>query len=156
MWVQSNKTLPAESLHPFEGFYIEYPDEERPKPPPLGLVTKVTDNPPLMNWIYIDRETSEIRHGNRTVSRPHRVGDWGWSNDDEADFNDNEDPGGVEFDGEEKFVAVEPEAGDTEGRWEVWWDEHDDHLRDRPEVQERKVFGISLERKFIKEQPSSS
>ena len=151
MWVQSHTKQPTHALYPFEGFYIEYPDDERPKPPPLGLVTKVADDPPLMNWIYIDRDTSEIRHGNRTASRPHRVGEWGFSNDDEADFDDDEDPGGVEFDGEEKFVAVEPAAGDTEGRWEVWWDQHDDHLRGKPNIKGRKVFGISLERRFVDE-----
>ena len=151
MWVQSKTVLPTEQLHDFEGFFIEYPDEDRPKPAPIGLVSKVADNPPLLNWIYIDKDTSEIRHGNRTVSRPHRVGHWGWSNDDEADYNDDEDPGGVDFDGDEKFVAVEPGKGDAEGRWEVWWDEHDNHLQDRSEIKGRKVFGISLERKFIQE-----
>lgn len=149
MWVQSPKAKPERRLYPFEGFYIEYPDDERPKPAPLGMVTKVASDPVLMNWIYIDRQTCQICHGNRTVSRPHRVGDWGWSNDDDKDFNDDEDPGGVEYDGEEKFVAVEPVRGDTEGRWEVWWDEHDNHLQGK--IMGRKVFGISLERKFVDE-----
>ena len=143
MWVQSHTVKPETEFFPFEGFYIEYPDEQRPKPPPLGLVTKVSDD--LMNWIYIDRATGQVRHGNRTESRPHRVGDWGWSEDQET--NDDE-PGGVEFDGEEKFVAVEPETN-SDGRWEVWWDEGETHLREKDEVKGRKVYGISLERVFV-------
>ena len=154
MWIQSNTKQSTYRLQPFEGFYIEYPDDQRPDPAPLGLVSKVASDPPLMNWIYIDRDTCAIRHGNRTESRPHRVGDWGFSNDDEDDFNDDEDPGGIEFDGEERFVAVGPEPKDTEGRWEVWWDEYDNHLQGRPEVKGRKVFGISLEREFVKEDPT--
>jgi hypothetical protein len=151
VWIQSHAKTPKRPLFPFEGFFIEYPDEQRPKPAPIGMVTKISDDPPMMNWIYIDRKTSQLKHGNRTQSRPHRVGDFGWSNDDDNDFNDDEDPGGIEFDGEEKFVAVEPEKGDSEGRWEIWWDQYDNHLRDKEQFKGRRIFGISLERKFVEE-----
>ena len=148
MWVQSHTVKPKKEFFPFEGFYIEYPDDQRPKPLPLGLVTMVSDDPPLMNWVYIDRVTGRVRYGNRTESRLHRVGDWGWSGDKEADDEDDE-PGGVEFDGEERFVAVEPEMDDLDGRWEVYWDEGDTRLRGRDEVGGRMVYGVSLERVFV-------
>ena len=145
--------MPRRRLHRFEGFYIEYPDDERPPPAPMGLVTKVTDDPPLMNWIYVDRFTSELKHGNRTESRSHRVGDWGNTNQDSdgEEGDDDDDPGGIDFDKDERFVAVQPEPGDLEGRWEVYWDHNDDRLGDGQEVEGRRVLRVSLERKFIKE-----
>ena len=119
----------------------------------MGLVTKVTDDPPLMNWLYVDRFTSEIRHGNRTVSRDHRVGDWGNTNQDSdgEEEDDAEDAGGVDLDNEERFVAVQPDSGDTEGRWEIYWDQNDNRLGDGQEVEGRRVLRISLERKFLDE-----
>ena len=154
MWVQSRTKTPTKSFYPFEGFYVEYPDDQRPMPAPLGMVTKIADDPPMMNWIYLDRQTCEVKHGNRTDSRPHRVGDWGFTNDDEPENNDDEEPGGIEFNGEEKFVAVEPPPGDPEGRWAVWWDQYDNHLRGKDEIKGRKVFGISLERSLLNDSPS--
>ena len=153
MWIQSPKAKPRRRLHVFEGFYIEYPDDERPPPAPMGMVTKVEDDPPLMNWIYIDRFTSEVKHGNRSTSRNHWVGDWGNTNQDSdgVEEDDAEDAGGIDLDDEEKFVAVQPEPGDTEGRWEVYWDQNDDRLGDGQEVEGRRVLRISLERKFLKE-----
>ena len=150
VWVQSPTASPRRRLHRFEGFYIAYPDDERPSPP-MGLVTRVEDDPPLMNWLYVDRFTSEIRHGNRTASRSHRVGDWGNTNQDSGgeEASDAEDAGGVDLDGMENFVAVQPPPGDTEGRWEVFWDQEDDKLGDGKEVDGRRVLRISLERTFI-------
>ena len=147
------KAQPCHLFNLFEGFYIEYPDDARPPPAPMGMVTKVTDDPPLMNWIYIDRFTSEVKHGNRSVSRDHRVGDWGNTNQDfdgEEDEN-TEDAGGIDLDHEERFVAVQPPPGDTQGRWEVYWDHNDDRLGNGSEVEGRRVLRISLERKFLKE-----
>ena len=115
----------------------------------MGMVTMVSDNPPLMNWIYVDRTTSELKHGNRTKSRPHRVGDWSFTNDDDDSDDDDDDAGGVDFNGEEKFVVVEPKVGDNEGRWEVWWDERDDKLAGVSNVEGRLVLRVSLERTFI-------
>ena len=57
-------------------FYIEYPDPRR-KPVVRGLVSQVRDDPPLLNWIYIDRTTMELKYGNRTASIDHYVGPLG-------------------------------------------------------------------------------
>ena len=153
VWVQSPRASPQRRLHRFEGFYIAYPDDERGASPPLGLVTKVTDEPPLMNWLYVDRFTSEVKHGNRSASRAHRVGDWGHTNQDSdgEEIADAEDAGGVDLDGAEQFVAVQPRPGDAEGRWEVYWDQQDDKLGEGKEVEGRRVLRISLERTFMDE-----
>ena len=119
----------------------------------MGMVTKISDDPPMMNWIYVDKSTSEIKHGNRTESRPHRVGDWGYTDDDVEDGKcDDDEPGGVEFNGEERFVAVEPRTEDDQERWEVWWDEHDNKLDGVSTITGRLVLRISLERTFVEEQ----
>ena len=54
-------------LHAFAGFYIQYPDEDR-YPPERGLVSTISDDPPMLNWIYCDRATYELRYSNRTGS----------------------------------------------------------------------------------------
>lgn len=118
----------------------------------MGLVTRVSDDPPMMNWIYVDKVTSEVKHGNRTQSIEHRVGDWGFTNDNESDYDEDEEnaePGGLEFNSEENFVAVEPANDEIEGRWEVCWDQEDNKLKNVPEVAGRLVLRISLERRYV-------
>jgi len=148
MWIQPPKKKSIHALFPFQGFYIGYPDPDR-HPEELGLVSQVEADPPLLNWIYIDTKTQEVKHGNKTASREHRVGNFGYENGGEE--GDDAEPGGLVFEGEEKFVAVSPRQGDREGRWEVWWDENDDRLKGIKEVQGRMVFSISLERSWIEE-----
>lgn len=122
-------------------FYIEYPDKER-KPPQKGLVSQVSDHPPLLNWIYIDNETMELKYGNRTASIEHHVGPWDWT----------EDEVGVTFEGEERFVAVENR--DT-GRWQVYCDPEDDLLKAYIPRKWRR-FQISLERVPLDEPSAAS
>ena len=121
-------------------FYIEYPDNER-KPPQRGWVSQVRDDPPLLNWIYIDRETMELKYGNRTTSIEHYVGPWDWT----------EDELGITFEGEEQFVAVENPA--CKGQWQVYCDPDDDLLKDRVPKKWRKLQ-ISLER--VPEDPQAA
>jgi hypothetical protein len=92
-------------------------------------------------------DAKRICHGNRTDSRPFQVGPWGVTDDfDEED--PEEGPGGLELDGEEKFVAVQPVAGGESALWEVWWDEKDDKLKGVEEVDGRIVLRVSLEREY--------
>ena len=110
----------------------------------------------MLNWIYVDKTTAELKYGNRTQSKPHRVGSWSWTTElQEGEFtNEEEEPGGLLLDGEEKFVVVEPESGgEDDGRWEIRWDRKDDCLKDMEGIRGRKVFRISLERTFIDERP---
>ena len=114
----------------------------------------------MLNWIYVDKHTLELKHGNRTQSRPHRVGSWGYNNgidEDEilhnegggaAEDEEEEDPGGLTFQRKEKFVAVQPKDRD-EDLWEVRWDQKDDLLKDMEALKGRKVLRISLERAFV-------
>ncbi|KAL9622994.1 MAG: hypothetical protein Q9160_002712 [Pyrenula sp. 1 TL-2023] len=113
-----------------QAFYIEYPDEEREKT--RGLVTRVSDDPPMLNWMYVDKNTLELKYGNRTQSREHHVGPWDWT----------EDEGGVTFEGWEGFVAVEV----NEGEWAVYFDRRDNGLEGVVDRRKRRMVEVSLER----------
>ena len=91
--------------HKFCGYYFKYPSEEQH----LGLVSTISDDPPMLNWIYVDRETHEVRYGGRKDTIDHVIGPWGWSAD-------------------EHFLVLqgdaEPFVGrrEDDGRWAVYWD----------------------------------
>jgi len=70
----SKRTRPS---HALTAFYIAYPDDERART--LGLVSTIADDPPMLNWIYVDERTLELKYGNRTRSREHHVGPWDWT-----------------------------------------------------------------------------
>ena len=120
--------------HPFEGFYIEYPDPERPRPLPLGLVSTISKNPPMLNWIYVDKNTREVKYGNRTQSRAHIVGSWGW------DAGEEGGAGGLTLEGGEGAVAVEADDG-----WEIRWEDEHRNIG----VKESLKLTVSLERKML-------
>ena len=120
--------------HPFEGFYIEYPDPERPRPLPLGLVSTISKNPPMLNWIYVDKNTREVKYGNRTQSRAHIVGSWGW------DAGEEGGAGGLTLEGDEGAVAVEADDG-----WEIRWEDEDRNIG----VKGSSKLTVSLERKML-------
>ena len=121
---------------PFTGFYVQYPDPAR-TPAQLGLVSFVSDDPPALNWIYIDKATRELKHGNRTQSIDHEVGPWGW------DAGEEGGAGGLSFEGAEGAVAVETSHG-----WELRWETEDGKTGD---VGGRRVLSVSLERRFVEE-----
>ena len=120
--------------HPFEGFYIEYPDPERPRPLPLGLVSTISKDPPMLNWIYVDKITREVKYGNRTQSRAHIVGSWGW------DAGEEGGAGGLTLEGGEGAVAVEADDG-----WEIRWEDEDRNIG----VKGSLNLTVSLERKML-------
>ena len=86
----------------------------------------------MMNWIYVDKNTLEVKYGNRTASREHVVGPWDWT----------EDEVGLTLEGEERFVAVE----EKENVWAVYYDRYDDY-KSLPE--KKRILDISLERKLL-------
>ncbi len=63
-----------------QAFYIQYPDDEREAT--RGLVSPIADDPPLLNWIYVDKNSLELKYGNRTQSREHHVGPCDWTDDE--------------------------------------------------------------------------
>jgi len=115
--------------HPFSGFYIEYPIDHKP----LALVSTIKQDPPELNWIYVDKNTLEIKYGNKTQSLPHIFAPWDWT----------DDTVGVTLDGWEGFVALE----ESSGTWALYYDRDDDlleHVRG-----DRRVLECNLQRQLL-------
>lgn len=104
-------------------------------PVEIGLVTQVRDDPPLLNWIYVDKDTMELKYGNKTASIAHHVGPWDWTEDEE----------GITFDGKELFTAVEDPRTH---KWQIYYDINDDGLIGYVPKGRRKI-SVSLERTLI-------
>jgi hypothetical protein len=136
-------------MHAFAGFYIQYPDESR-CPPERGLVSTISDEPPVLNWVFVDRETYEIKYNNRSGSIEHIVGEWDWTQDETH----------MLFQGWEGFVAVDEWDGADEDestpwgreglRWALYYDIEDNGLRGRRRG--RDLFEVALERKIQSEE----
>jgi hypothetical protein len=128
-------------------FYIEYPEPEELKylkrERGLGLPTYVQDDPPLLNWIYADTETHELRYGNRSQSVEQVVEPWDWSKDERN----------ILLEGKEKaFIAVE----EKEGEWALYYDRDGDELArvlEEQDLLDRAFVPVTLVRKIVEEKP---
>lgn len=120
--------------HPFTGFYIAYPDDNRSYT--RGLVSTISVDPPMLNWIYIDKDTYEVKYASRSGSTMHHVGDFDWTTEENEDSM-------VTFDGFEGFVAVEEE----EGKWALYFDRDDDGLKWKKKG--RRTVEVHLQRRVI-------
>lgn len=160
LWPKDPKTnLPkahpdgSSAPHPLTAFYLPFPTEDLPhRPIParriLGLVSTIPSNSsiskteqtkPKLNWIYVDKDTLELKYGPRAEAREHFIGPWDWTEDDEQ---------GITFDGEESLVAVEEKRGGY--GWAIYWDYHDDRLKETTVGKEKRVLRCSLERRAVK------
>ncbi|KAK0260198.1 hypothetical protein LTR91_014598 [Friedmanniomyces endolithicus] len=125
---------PVDSTHhPFTGFYLAYPDDNRPST--RGMVSTITVDPPMLNWLYIDNTTYVLSYANRSGSIAHHVGSFDWTSED----NDSS----ITFDGWEGFVAVE----EAEGKWALYFDMDDDGLKAKRKG--KKVVDVSLVRRVV-------
>ncbi|KAJ6183661.1 hypothetical protein N7519_004962 [Penicillium mononematosum] len=128
-------------------FYIEYPEPEELKylkrERGLGLPTYVQDDPPLLNWIYADTETHELRYGNRSQSVEQMVEPWDWCKDERI----------ISLKGKQNaFIAVEEE----EGEWALYYDLDGDELARVLEEQgmlDCPFVPVKLVRKVVEEPP---
>lgn len=105
----------------------------------MGLVSQVQDDPPLLNWIYIDKNTMEIKYGNKSASIEHSIGPWDWT----------EDEGQVVFDDMEAafinaFYAVER----LSGQWQLFFDMNGNQLEGYVPANMPK-FQVELHRSMI-------
>ncbi|CZR63563.1 uncharacterized protein PAC_13460 [Phialocephala subalpina] len=108
------KTDPRDaSLHPFAGYYLPYPDRHE------GLVTTITDVAPILNWIYVDKDTYEVKFGIKVDAHPNITGPFNCTRQDKR----------LTLEDWEGFVAVKQEEGEDAGMWKLYWDKDDDGLR---------------------------
>ena len=99
----------------------------------MGLVSTIRQDPPELNWIYVDKDTLELKYGNKSQSIPHIVGTWDWTGDMK----------GLTLEGWEGFAALE----ESSGIWALYYDRDDDGL----EVvrRGRRVVECILERRLL-------
>jgi hypothetical protein len=95
--------------HPFTGYYLPYPESNA-----SGLVSTICDEPPVMNWIYVDRWSYELKFGNRAWADDNWPVPWDCSRQDRR----------LTFGGWEGFLAVK--EGDF---WALYFDVDEDHLK---------------------------
>ena len=96
----------------------------------MGLVSQVQDDPPLLNWIYIDKDTMEVKYANRSTSIDHNIGPWDWSEDEKQVVFDD-----IEATFINAFYAVER----IPGKWQMFFDMRGNQLKDHVPSKFRKV-----------------
>ncbi|OMP87962.1 hypothetical protein BK809_0008056 [Diplodia seriata] len=109
--------LPNGPAHPFAGYYLPHPSHTSDwGRAGEGLVSTISDDPPQLNWIYVDTNTHEVKYGLRADCEEQLVGPWSCT------------PVGrrMTLEGWEGFVALEEKRGS--GVWEVAFDRDDDGL----------------------------
>ncbi|KAI1309207.1 hypothetical protein F5Y03DRAFT_74748 [Xylaria venustula] len=92
----------------FNGFYFGYPCPEEHQ----GLVAPIDADPPMLNWIYADKDTGLLHHGGRKDTVGHIIGPWSWTEDEEY----------LILEGEQYFVAVQ----NDDNSWCVYYDKNGD------------------------------
>jgi hypothetical protein len=78
------------------------------------MVSTIQNDPPQLNWIYVDRDTCEVKYGDRVTSEPHIIGPWDVTKMDRR----------VTLTGWEGFTAVRYGPGE----WALYFDVDDNGL----------------------------
>jgi hypothetical protein len=158
-------TAPAPA-HRFNGYFFTYPGEEGHR----GLVSTIQEDPPMLNWIFVDADTRAVRHAGRKDSIGHVIGPWGWSEDERWLTLRGSEKGFVVV--EERMARSESPPGEGEGRqqqqqqeekvanegheddenlrpirWTVYWDP-DSLLRDQKTAEGKRCIPCGLRRRM--------
>lgn len=137
--------LGANMAHPFSGYYLPIPwIGDKWKKAGFrngeGMVTTISDDPPFLNWVYLDRNTYEVKYGIRVEAEPHHLGPWDCTPIDRR----------LTFEGWEGFVIVqEDEDSDL---WALYFDRDDDGLRGEGKVgmQDKRMLLVEVSRKEMR------
>lgn len=110
-------------------------------------MSTISDNPPFLNWIYVDKDTYEVKYGNRSESEGQLLGPWSCTPIEKR----------ATFDEWEGFVVVEePVQGEGADHrqvdWALYFDVEDDLLRDKVPP-DRRVLEVELIRKEMRIPP---
>jgi hypothetical protein len=118
------------SQYPFAGYFLPYPDQDWGRRGE-GLVSTISDEPPQLNWIYVDKDTYEVKYGLRANSEHQLVGPWDCTRIDKR----------ITLEGWEGFMAVE----EDHGSWALYFDRDDNGLRGQNIKQ--RILEIELTRR---------
>ena len=103
----------AERGHLFAGYFFGYPGSTWGRKGE-GFVSTIADDPPQLNWVYVDKDTYEIKYGLKKDAEEHMVGPWNCTPIDRR----------LSFDGWDGFTVVEEEPNS----WALYFDIDDDGL----------------------------
>ncbi|KAI3316538.1 hypothetical protein HD806DRAFT_527804 [Xylariaceae sp. AK1471] len=117
--------------YPFSGYFLPYPATKYE-----GLVSTISDDPPMLNWIYVDTTTYEVKYGLRTDAQEHLTGPFDCTRQDRR----------MTLEGWEGFLAVE----EYPGIWALYFDRDDDGLATKVPMGTR-VLEVELTRREKKE-----
>ncbi|KAK1566222.1 uncharacterized protein LY79DRAFT_529224 [Colletotrichum navitas] len=117
--------------HPFEGYYLPYPESRF-----SGLVSTITHEAPIMNWIFVDPVSYQLRFGNRAAADGNLTGPWECTRQDRR----------VTLCGWEGFCAVLEEGG----IWGLYFDCDGDGLKRKFDGDGRIVIEIELLRREMR------
>ena len=120
--------------HPFAGYYLPYPDANYE-----GLVSTITEEAPILNWIYVDKDTYEAKYGVRAEAQPNFTGPFDCTRQDRR----------LTFEGWEGFLAVE----ESPFLWAIYFDRDDDGLKKkiRPGTRALEIELTRKEKRWKKE-----
>ncbi|KAL4934524.1 S-adenosylmethionine-dependent methyltransferase [Aspergillus undulatus] len=114
--------------HAGTAFFINYPEPDHLKEQGIkrgdGLVTTIQDNPPMLNWLYVDKDTHELKYGNRTQSCEHVPAPWDWRDQETT----------IILEKRRGFYAVK----EDDGNWAIYFDRDGDELEGVMKGQGRK------------------
>ncbi|KAF3040037.1 hypothetical protein E8E11_007392 [Didymella keratinophila] len=135
LWIDTTTADGEPFGHTYAGYYLPYPETKYE-----GLVTTITDVAPIMNWVYIDGETHEVKYGVRADAQPNLTGPFDCTRQDRR----------LTFDGWEGWCAVE----EYEGYWCLYFDVDDDGLKSKvaPGIRVLEIELSRKEKRFKKEQ----
>lgn len=113
--------------HAFAGYYLPYPDTRFE-----GLVSTISESSRALNWIYVDKDTYEVKYGLRVDAQPNITGPFDCTRQDRR----------MTLEGWEGFVVVEEEPG----VWALYFDRDDDGLSSKV-TKGTRVLEVELWRK---------
>ncbi|KAI1073776.1 hypothetical protein F5B20DRAFT_492978 [Whalleya microplaca] len=126
-----DQSAQVDSGYPFSGYYLPYPDTSYE-----GIVSTISDDPPMLNWIYVDKNTYEVKYGVRADAQGNITGPFDCTRQDRR----------MTLDGWEGFCAVE----EFPGIWALYFDKDDDGLVTKIPMGTR-VLEVELTRREKKE-----
>ncbi|MCJ1452187.1 hypothetical protein MMC28_002529 [Mycoblastus sanguinarius] len=125
--------------HPFTGYFLPHPEYNWGWQGE-GLVSTIAPGPPVLNWIYVDKETNEVKYGNKIEAGDHIKGPWNCTKIDRR----------MTFEGWEGFLAVREKAG----TWALYFDREDDGLKGK--VEGKRTLEIEVMRRERKKGKESA
>jgi len=124
--------------------YLEYPDMKEiwrraGYAKGEGFVTSINAQR-FLNWVYVDKDTHEVKYGVRAEAESGLVGPWNCTQIDRR----------LTFQGWEGFIAVQEDDGDD--MWALYFDCDDDGLtgQDRIGNKDKRMLEVEVWRKEMK------